>query len=416
MPSSCTWLEETMHKASLIFKHEFVRKIKSAGFIVLTLSVPVAAFLGLGLFRLAKTFFQDPGETVTAIGYVDRVGLFDDHTDMGVTELIPFGTREDANRALGAGDITEYFVIPEDFTSAGIIQRYTIENQATTPGLTARLIWTFLTLNLLDEKVAPETIALIVTPLNLEVTWVTEEGEIALEASNPINVIIPGAFSLLLSLALMLSAISLISGLGEEKESHLIEVLLSSVSVRQLLVSKVLALGIAGLLQVLVWLVSAPVLLDLASSSFGDWLRGIEIPPNFVALGVVYFILGYLLFAVLSIGVGAISANAAEGNALAGFYTMMSFIPLWFLGLQMAYPNSPVWVVLMIFPVTAPVQTVVRLGITDIPLWQLLTSIGVLVLSIIGGLILTIKIFRMYMLMYGKRPSIGELYRSLKND
>ncbi len=218
---------------------------------------------------------------------------------------------------------------------------------------------------------APEIITLIVTPLNLEVTWVTEEGEIALEESNLANIIIPGVFSLLLSLALMFGATSLISGLGEEKESRLIEVLFSSVSVRQLLISKVLALGIAGLLQVLVWLISAPLLLDLASSSFGDLIRGIEIPANFIVLGVVYFILGYLLFAVLSIGVGAISSNATEGNTLSMFYTMASFIPLWFLGLLVAYPNSPIWVVLTIFPVTAPIQTMVRLGMTDIPLWQI---------------------------------------------
>ncbi len=404
-----------MTKFSLVFRHEFLRKIKSVGYIILTLSVPVAALLGIGVFRLAKTLFEDPEGIVTAIGYVDQIGIFDDHTDMGVTDLMPFASRQEANQALAGGEITEYFVIPEDFISAGTIQRYTIENQATTPPLTARLIWSFLTLNLLDEEVPPETIALIITPLSVEVTWITEEGEIALEESNLANVIIPGVFSLLLSLGLMLGATSLISGLGEEKESRLIEVLLSSVSVRQLLISKVLALGVAGLLQVVIWLISAPLLLDLASSSFGDLLRGIEIPPNFIALGIVYFVLGYLLFATLSIGVGAVSASATEGNALAAFYTMMSFIPLWFLGLQMAFPNSPVWVVLMIFPVTAPIQTMVRLGITDVPLWQILASIGVLVLCNLGGLYLAVKIFRTYMLMYGKRPSLGEIYRNLRN-
>ena len=126
------------------------------------------------------------------------------------------------------------------------------------------------------------------------------------------------------------------------------------------------------------------------------------------------FILGYLLFAVLSIGVGAISSNATEGNALSMFYTMTSFIPLWFLGLTVAFPNSPIWVVLTIFPITAPIQTMVRLGLSDIPWWQIITSISVLVLSIIGGLNIVIKIFRMYMLMYGKRPSIREIYRNLK--
>lgn len=404
-----------MSKSFSIFKHEFLRRIKSAGFLILTLSVPVAVLLGIGIFKLAMNLFEDPDVVVSVIGYVDEVGIFDDHTDMGVTQMVPFASREDANQALARGEVTDYFVIPEDYTSSGIIQRYTLENEASTPALTTSLIWRFLTVNLLDGKVTPETIALIVTPLNLEVTWITEEGEIALKESNLANIIIPGVFALLMSFALIFGTTSLISGLGEEKESHLIEVLLSSVSGRQLLISKVLALGIAGLLQVLVWLISAPVLLDLASSSFGDLIRGIEIPANFIALGVVYFILGYLLFAILSIGVGAISSNATEGNALAMFYTMASFIPLWFAGLIVAYPHSPIWVGLMIFPVTAPIQTMVMLGITDIPLWLILTSISVLVLSIIGGLYIAIKIFRMYMLMYGKRPSLGEIFRNLKN-
>ena len=403
-----------MNKSVLIFKHEFLRKIKSAGYIILTLSVPVIALAGIGIFNLVKAVLVESTEVVTAIGYIDNVGIFEDHTDVGMTRLIPYASRVDANQALSSGIISEYFVIPNDFLESGIIHRYTIENEATTSPSTIDLIWRFLTINLLDEKVPPQTTALIVSPLNLEVTWVTEEGEVVLEERNPANIIIPGIFALLMSLSLMLSTTSLISGLGEEKESRLIEVLLSSVSVRQLLISKVLAFGIAGLLQVLIWLISAPLLLKMASSSFGILMRGIEIPVNFITLGIVYFTLGFLLFATLSIGIGAISSNATEGNALAMVYTMASFIPLWFLGLLIAFPNNPIWVALTIFPITAPIQTMVRLGMTDIPLWQIITNIGVLVLSILGGLNLTIKIFRIYMLMYGKRPNVGEIYHNLK--
>ena len=234
--------------------------------------------------------------------------------------------------------------------------------------------------------------------------------------SNIGNVIIPAVFSLLLAVALMFGATSLISGLGEEKESRLIEVLFSTVSVRQLLISKVLALGTSGLLQVLVWLISAPLLLSLASSSFGGFLSGIQIPVNFLVLGIIYFILGYLLFAVLSIGIGAISANAREGSQLSLFYTLASFIPLWFSSLLFALPDSSIWVVLTIFPITAPVQTMLRLGVSDIPLWQIMTSIGVLGFSIIVGLFLSIKIFRLHMLMHGKRPSLAGIIHNLKNS
>jgi ABC-2 type transport system permease protein len=273
----------------------------------------------------------------------------------------------------------------------------------------------FITGNLLEDKVPAEMVSLILSPLNLEVIRVTDEGDIALEQFNIANIIIPGVFALLLSLALMFGANDLVSGLGEEKESRLIEVLFSSVSVRQLLVGKVLALGAAGLLQVLVWLISAPLLLSLASSSFGGFMSNIQIPVNFLILGIIYFILGYLLFAVLSIGIGAISSNAREGGQLSLFYTLFSFVPLWFLSLLIPFPNSSIWVVLTIFPVTAPVQTMLRLGVSDIPPWQIMTSIGVLVISIIAGLYLAIKVFRMYMLLHGKRPGFSEIIQSMKN-
>ena len=93
----------------------------------------------------------------------------------------------------------------------------------------------------------------------------------------------------------------MVQGLGEEKESRLIEVLLSSVTTRQLLVGKVLGLGVAGLVQVVVWLVSLPLLVNLASSTLGGFLSTIQVPSNFIFLGIIYFVLGYLLF-VLSRG------------------------------------------------------------------------------------------------------------------
>ena len=300
-----------MNKTYLIFKHEFTQEITKAGFIVMTLIVPVLALLAIGIFKLVfPTAAPAPAQEVV--------------------QALPQPT----------------------------------------------------------------------------------EGYVG--DPNMANFIVPGVFALLLGLSLMLGATSLINGLGEEKESRLIQVLFSSVSVRQLLIGKVLALGLAGLLQVLVWLLSTPLLLGLASSSFGGFLSRMQIPANFLVLGTIYFILGYLLFAVLSIGVGAISSNAKEANSLALFYTLGSFVPLWLSSVNMFFPNNPAWVVLTIFPVTAPIMAMLRLGTSYVPPWQIIVSIAVLALSIVVGLLLSIKIFRMHMLMYGKRPGLAQLVKSLK--
>jgi ABC-2 type transport system permease protein len=404
-----------MNKTYLIFKHEFLLAIRRPGFIILTLIVPVMALLGIGIIELVSKLSDASANEITVIGYVDEVGVFDSQTNEGFDRLVSFSSVEEAGNALVRQEISEYIIIPSDYLSSGTIKRYTLEKEPQTPAATVAYIKSFLTGNLLKEKVPPKVITLVVSPLKMEVSQITEKGDIALEQNNIGNVIIPAVFSLLLSLALMFGATSLISGLGEEKENRLIEVLFSSVSVRQLLIGKTLALGIAGLLQVLVWLISAPLILNLASSSFGGFMSSIQLPANFLILGIIYFVLGYLLFAVLSIGIGAISSNAREGSQLSMFYVMLGFVPLWFSSLLVAFPNSSIWVFLSIFPVTAPVQTMLRLGVTDIPAWQILTSIGVLILSIIVGLFLSIKIFRMHMLMHGKRPGFAEIRLNLKN-
>jgi len=403
-----------MNKTRLIFRHEFLHMIKRKAFIILTLIVPVLALIGIGVFQLVSTDEPPLVETVT-IGYVDEAGGFDQYTTQGYIELVRFDTPGDATAALINGDVSEYFVIPSDYLSTGVINRYTLERQLETPPAIATGIKNFLTSNMLADKVPPETVYRIEAPLDLVTTRLTETGEVATEQGGYGNVFIPFIFGLLLALSLQASSMYLVEGLGDEKESRLIEVLLSSVSPRQLLTGKVLGLGAGGLVQVVVWLASLPLLLNLASSTIGGFFSTIQLPANFLVLGIVYFILGYLLFAALSAGVGAISPSVREGQPLVLIYALLAFVPLWFASVLFIFPNSPIWTVLTIFPITAPIAVMVRLGVTGIAVWELATSLAVLVLSIIGALLLSVKAFRVYLLMYGKRPAWGEIVRSLRS-
>jgi len=404
-----------MNKTFLIFRHEFLHAIKRKGFIIITLIVPVVALIAIGVFHLVSTTYEPSVVETTYVGYVDESGGFDQYTTQGTIEMVLFNTPDDATAALINGEVSEYFVITADYISTGVINRYTMEKQLETPPAIATVIKNFLTSNMLAGKVPPETVYRIEAPLNFIVTRLTETGAVATEQGGYGNIIIPGIFSLLLALSLMLSSTFLVQGLGDEKESRLIEVLLSSVSTRQLLIGKVLGLGAAGLVQVVVWLASAPLLLKLASSTFGGFISTIQLPTNFLILGIVYFILGYSLFAALAAGIGAISPNAREGQQLSMIYTLFAFVPLWFSSLMFIFPNNPIWLVMTIFPVTAPVTAMLRLGVSDIAAWELAVSIAVLVLSIIGILFLATKAFRDYLLMYGKRPNWREIFQNLRS-
>ena len=153
-----------MNKTQLIFQHEFQHTIKRKGFIIMTLIVPVLALLAIGVSNLISTTSQLPVVETTSIGYVDEAGGFDQYTTQGTIELVRFDKSEDATTAMINGSVSEYFVIPPDYMSQGVINRYTLEKEVETPPVIAAVIKNFLTSNMLAGKVPPETIYRIESP------------------------------------------------------------------------------------------------------------------------------------------------------------------------------------------------------------------------------------------------------------
>jgi ABC-2 type transport system permease protein len=402
-----------VNRTFLIFRHEFLRTLRRSGFIILTLALPVLALLAIGVFQIVSGIASPPAQ-VTRIGYVDEVGSFIQFTAQGNIDLVRYDTPEAVTQAIIKKDIAEYFIIPPDFLSTRTVNLFTTQKELAPPEDTNTAIKNFTSSNLLVGKVPADVITVVETPLNLITTLITSTGEVAARQAGYANLLVPGVFAFLLALSLIISSTYVLQSLGEEKENRLMEILLSSVSTRQLLAGKVLGLGAAGLIQVLVWLISFPLLLRLASSSVGGFISTIQVPAYFWILGIVYFILGYLLFAVLSSSLAAITSTVREAQGLAGLYGVFSFAPFWLLSLILLYPNSPVWVVFSIFPFSAPVLVMIRLGVIGVPTWQLVASLAVLAISVVGGLLIAAKLLRIYTLMYGKRPGLGEIIRNLR--
>jgi len=273
-----------MDKTLLIFRHEFLHTVKRKGFIIMTLVVPLVALLAMGGFQLISGVAEPPVAGEVTIGYVDNSGGFEGYTQQGKVNLVRFDAQDDATEALVGGDIKEYFVIPPDYISTGVVSLYTLEKQLVAPEDVATAIRNFLLSNLLEGKVPAATVDRVEAPLNLVTTRLTETGDIAPEQGGFGTFIIPVVFGILLVFAIIFSSTYLLQGLVEEKENRLIEILLSSVSARQLLTGKVFGIGAAGLVQVGVWVISASLLLSLASSSIGGFISTIQLPANFLVL------------------------------------------------------------------------------------------------------------------------------------
>jgi ABC-2 type transport system permease protein len=131
-------------------------------------------------------------------------------------------------------------------------------------------------------------------------------------------------------------------------------------------------------------------------------------------LGLVYFVLGYLLFASLMAGTGILGDTAQESGQMAAVWTMTSMIPLFLMMSLGDAPNSVLARVLSFFPLTAPVTMLLRIAITRVPTADVLISIATLLLGVVVVVKSVAKIFRAASLMYGKRPGFSEIIHWLR--
>ena len=403
-----------MNKTLLLIKHEFLNTVRRKAFVILTLAFPLIALLAILAGQVLPGVIKTT-TTIEKVGYVDQVGLFTQNATGNNIQLIPYTTEAAAKTALEQKDVTEYFVIPANYISTGSIQIYTLTSEIAPSNAVQSGISDFLMNNLLKGN-STEIIARAKNPLNITSTTLTASGVPAAKQGGFSAFILPYLFSVLLMLAIFTSSGYLLQGLGEEKENRVMEILLSSISQRQLLSGKVLGLGAAGLVQIVVWLISANFLLRMASASWGSVLGSLQVTPEFLILGIVYFILGYLIMAILMAGVGSISPTARESQQLSVIFIMPVIIPIYFMPLIMENSENIIVKILTFFPLTAPITVMVRSGLSEIPLWELAVSIGILILSVLGLFILTTKLFRTYLLMYGKRPDFNEIVRSFRES
>ncbi len=153
------------------------------------------------------------------------------------------------------------------------------------------------------------------------------------------------------------------------------------------------------------WLLSGYGLITLAAGSIGGFFTTLHFPVSVVALSLVYFILGYFLFSILMAGVGAIAPTQRDGQQMSVIFTLFSAIPYFLMPFIIENGEHIVSKILTIFPLTAPLTAMIRLN-NGIPLWEILTSVVALILAFYGSLLLVSKIFRVYLLMYGKTPGV----------
>jgi ABC-2 type transport system permease protein len=402
-----------MNKTLIICRHELLVTLKRTSFILATLAVPVLLIVGYGIYQGVQHWYHPTEPETKAIGYVDHAGGFDEYgTQFGVA-LVSFPDEDEATQALVSREIAEYFVIPEDYLSTGLITRYTMQRELEMPQSTFERIRAFLVSNLVGTNVTPEVLERAKTPVGLTSIRMDENGEVMVDQEPFLQLAVPYIFGLLLMLSIFFASGFLLQSISEEKDNRLMEVLLSSVSARQLLVGKVLGLGAAGLFQIAVWAISIWVFADVALSNVSD-MSGWSVPPSALVLALVYYVMGYLLFAVIMAVLGSIGTTARESQSWSSIVAVTTMLPMFFISVIVENPNHALAVVLTLIPTTAPLTAVMRLSSEGIPAWQLGLSLALLASAIVFFMWAGAKVLRACLLMYGKRPSLREITRYIR--
>ncbi|MGB2762319.1 MAG: ABC transporter permease [Minisyncoccales bacterium] len=389
------------NKSLIVAKYEFLKTVKRKGFLFSAIFLPLLVMFPL---MFAMHYIPSLISQTTAnekIGFVDYSDFLEpDQNFIGYTDI------EAAKQAWINDNISSFFVIQKDYFNTSKITIYSKDESffSSTP---TKTIEGFLMKNLLRYGNVDDVIAeKIENPMVAEKITLDEQGNIKEEKSKAGGFLLPYALTFLLMLSIMTSSGYLMQGIGEEKESKTGELLLSSISADQLLRGKILGYGSVGLLQIGIWILVG--LIMIFNSPLAGLFAGIEISSVF-ALAILYFILGYFLFAVSIACAAAISPSAREAQQTSMIFTIFAIIPLMFAQFIMMAPNSMVAKIFTYFPYSSPFITMMRLPLTEVPFHEIALSIVILIISISIITKLSGKIFRMGMLMYGKRASLREV-------
>ncbi len=196
----------------------------------------------------------------------------------------------------------------------------------------------------------------------------------------------------------------------QEKTNKTVEVLLSSVSARALMFGKILGLGLAGLVQYAVWIGMGTFALKVLGPALGVGLPGSVTMQSFFWLAL-FFVLAYFLYAAGYAALGAAAEDEHHLGQLAWPLIIFLIVPMVLISTMVMNPSGPLVMALSFFPMTSPIVMLVRVLVSTPAWWELALCLGLLVGTIYGIAILGAKIFRVGILMSGKRPNIGEVLR-----
>ncbi|HEY6951419.1 MAG TPA: ABC transporter permease [Bacteroidota bacterium] len=409
------------NKALQVARWEFMEKVKSKAFIISLVLMPVI-MIGFGVLPTLLAMKED--EKPITVGIIDETGSvvaplaekLDEKYKLsknqpnyiirnlsGAEGVLP--TKSEANRLVSNGTVEGYFIIPSTVFDSGKVE-YRAENVSNIK-LQERFSRTIeevvMEKRFRDMKIDASLMKKLVADVNIKSIKLTSKGEE--KESGFLETFFSAYILIMMMMFLVLtSGQLLIRSVVEEKSNRVIEVLLSSCSARELMTGKILGLSGLGILQVMIW-----GLIGLGVSM--KFQGAMSFAPENLLLSIVYFVLGYLFYSAIFVAVGSPVTTEQEAQQATTYVSLCLVLPIVIAFPVMQNPDSMMVKVLSYIPLLTPTLMVLRIAIQMPPLWEILATISLLVVSSMVMMWAAGKIFRTAILVYGKRPTIPELIR-----
>ncbi len=431
-----------MNKLKLIIKREYLAKVRNKTFIIMTFLSPL---LMIGMIALVAFLTKSSMEKATTVAYVDESGIFS-ASDFKSNKTIKFENLTEAG-------FEKAKIIVEESSHEGLLyipKKDNIDQVANSVEFYSSETPGMVTISglesILEKKLHKEKMLLLDIDLdklekakiNIDIKMSNFSGERSSKMINGIKIGIGMTAGYLIMMFILIYGAMVMRSVIEEKTSRIIEVIISSVKPFQLMLGKILGTALAGLTQFLIWtiimfiifMVSSLVFgVDMTSSSMSAqqmeqlaqndtqfMLTEIFNLPLFsmFAYFILYFLLGYLLYSSIYASIGAAVDNETDTQQ----FMMPVMLPL-MIGVYVGFatvindPHGTIATVFSMIPFTSPIVMLMRIPF-GVPWWQITISLFLLFITFLFVVWLAAKIYRVGILMYGKKVSYKELYKWLR--
>jgi len=444
-----------MNKLGLIIKREYLAKVRNKSFVIMTFLSPI---LMVGMVVLIAYLTEVNDSETRVVGVLNESSYFSN--DFSSTEAMSFVILKDLNLQQAKDSVVNQnfyglLYLPEGRSVQEVAQGSNFfSREAPSSGVLDRIDAVFRNRlrqqKLIEIGLTAEEFASIDSDFQLKTE--TFEGQQNLKGINELKAFIGGGFGYLIMMFIIIYGGFVMRSVIEEKTSRIIEVIISSVKPFQLMMGKIIGTSLAGLTQFAIWIVSATLLLFVIMSFLGletSAFQSASVLPGGAASGLstmspetsemqlyanelfqipwamlifffmIYFVLGYLIYSSIYAAIGAAVDNETDTQQFI-FPIILPLMLAIYVGFFSVFgnPHGPIAVGFSLFPLTSPIVMLMRLpgglGEGGVPVWQLALSIFLLVGTFIGIVWLAAKIYRVGILMYGKKPTYKELFKWLK--